>query len=198
MLIDCIETGSHTELFIVEGKSAADALARVREPRHQAVLAVQGKLPNAERTPLARLHRNPACAALFETLGTGTGPECDVAKLRYGHILVAMDGNSDGLHCRQLALAIFDRHLHPLLAERRVAVVTPPSLRVRAPSGGPDEYACTPHEVRAVERRILSGAVQMADVTQYRGLAQLPSDLLRTIVLDPSTRSAQQVTVQTP
>ena len=41
--------GSGAELIIVEGDSAAAAVVRVREPRRQAVLPMQGKPLNAAR-----------------------------------------------------------------------------------------------------------------------------------------------------
>ena len=54
-LDDCTACGSAAELFVVEGDSAAAAVARVRDPRSQAVLPMQGKPLNAVRAPRAKV-----------------------------------------------------------------------------------------------------------------------------------------------
>ena len=54
VLIDCSEPVD-SELFVVEGVSAANALRSVRDRRCQAVLPMQGKIPNASRTSPEKL-----------------------------------------------------------------------------------------------------------------------------------------------
>ena len=75
-LVDCLEadakkSGVQRELIIVEGESAAKSVVRVRDPRYQAVLPMQGKPMNATKASPASVRRNDLFVALLAALGFG-------------------------------------------------------------------------------------------------------------------------------
>ena len=96
-LDDCTASGrgSGAELFVVEGDSAASAVARVRDPRQQAVLPMQGKPLNAVRAPRAKVESHPFFGPLAAALGTGVEAACDPRRLRYDRVLVLTDPDAD-------------------------------------------------------------------------------------------------------
>ena len=68
-LIESQRHGAGCELFLVEGESAAGAVAAVRDARTQAVLACQGKPLNAWRATPARVAAYPLYPQLASALG---------------------------------------------------------------------------------------------------------------------------------
>ena len=73
-----------TELLIVEGKSAANALDQVRDRRRQGIFMMQGKIPNPETARLTRLQQHEQCAALMDLLKDDTANTTG-----YDHIAVS-------------------------------------------------------------------------------------------------------------
>ncbi|MGI9428041.1 MAG: toprim domain-containing protein, partial [Bythopirellula sp.] len=57
-LIDCATHGDGSELFIVEGDSAARALESIRNEANQAILPMQGKPMNAMKPIVAERVRS--------------------------------------------------------------------------------------------------------------------------------------------
>ena len=87
-------TPEHTasELVIVEGKSAADALEPVRDRKRQSVYVLQGKIPNPARHTRKRLQEHAQLGPLLELLATDSKPPaCD-------YIILLQDADIDGLH----------------------------------------------------------------------------------------------------
>jgi len=106
-LDDSAEHGAEAELFVVEGDSAAAAVAQVRDPRRQAVLPMQGKPLNAARAPRRKVIEHPFLGPLGEGLGTGLEAGCDPRRARYGKVLVLTDPDADG----ELTLAFSEPEL---------------------------------------------------------------------------------------
>jgi len=95
--IHAATSGPDAELFVVEGESAALAVARVRDRERQGLVPMQGKPLNAEPR-----------------------------RSRYDRVLVLTDPDADGIHCGYLVLLFFHRWLRPLLDAGLVEVVRPP------------------------------------------------------------------------
>ena len=126
-LDDCRRAGDDgAELFVVEGESAAAAVARVRDADFQAVLPMQGKPLNATRATRAKLLAHPLFGPLVDAVGTGIEPDYRATSLRYGRILLLMDPDADGIHCGVLLLLFFRRWMPQLIAAGRIGIVRPP------------------------------------------------------------------------
>lgn len=189
-LDDSAEHGADAELFVVEGDSAAAAVARVRDPRRQAVLPMQGKPLNAARAPRRKVIEHPFLGPLGECLGTGLEAGCDPRRSRYGKVLVLTDPDADGIHCGFLVLLFLHRFMRPLLDSGRVALVRPPWGEVVA--DGELTLAFSEPELAATADRFRSrGEIS---VRRYRGLAALDADLIRETCVDPATRRTVGVT----
>jgi len=189
-LTDCLLHGpdSGAELFVVEGDSAAAAVAAARDPLRQAVLALQGKPLNSLRAPAARVAADPFLRALAEALGLQPGPGCTLAGLRYERLLLLHDPDADGIHIGALLLMHVHRWLRPLLDAGRLERVLAPVGQVHAGLGHPAAPAFSDAHFRALcdRARALHGAAFVA--VRYRGLAAIGRPMLRHACLEPATR----------
>jgi DNA gyrase subunit B/topoisomerase-4 subunit B len=189
-LDDCVVHGGDAELFVVEGDSAASAVARVRDPRRQAVLPMQGKPLNAARASRRKVLEHPFLGPLGECLGTGLEAGCDPHRARFGKVLVLTDPDADGIHCGFLVLLFLHRFMRPLLDSGRVALVRPPWGEVIA--DGELTLAFSEPELTATVDRFRGHSD--VSVRRYRGLAALDADLIRETCVDPGTRRTVGVT----
>jgi len=119
-LADCVENDpALRELFIVEGEHAGMSCKQGRDPRTQAVLPLEGKIPNVEKARLDKALSNSEINALIKALGVGYF-DFDIGKLRYHKIILVCDDHVEGSRFRDLLLSFFYRHI-PQLLEHKTA-----------------------------------------------------------------------------
>lgn len=118
-----------TELLIVEGKSAAQALDQVRDRRHQGIFMMQGKFPNPETARAEKLLQHDQCAALLELLKQA--PDAVAANSAvYDHVVIVPDADADGLHTAMLLIALFRNYLPVWAATGRLHLFRTPLARI--------------------------------------------------------------------
>jgi len=183
--------GSGAELLIVEGDSAAAAVARVRDPHRQAVLPMQGKPLNAAKASRRKLLDHPFFGPLATALGADiAAPEAarDPGRIRYERVLVLTDPDADGIHCGFLVLLFFHHWLRPLLDAGHVEVVRPPWGEVVM--AGERLLAFSEPELAqlAARARTRRGAVR-----RFRGLAALDAGTIHETCVNPATRRVERV-----
>jgi len=194
-LSDCnSEDKSRTELFLVEGDSAAGPAVNGRDAEYQAVLPLRGKIINAEKHDLASLLKNQEIQDLISAIGTGIqiGSEdndFDLGKLRYDKIIILTDADVDGAHISTLILAFFYRLMPELINHGHVYLAKPPLYRVK--SGKEVHYAFTIEERDAIQSRLKG----KAEITRFKGLGEMNFDELRDTTMDLRTRRLIKVEV---
>ena len=195
-LADCQEKNAEfTELYLVEGDSAGGSAKQGRNSRFQAILPLRGKVLNVEKTRLDKVYSNQSLIPIIQALGCGIGEEFDIAKLRYGKIIIMADADVDGSHIRILLLTFFFRHMKKLIEEGHIFFAQPPLYKIykKGAKYGNERYAYTEEEKEAIVAEM--GGVNI-EADRYKGLGEMDPDQLWETTMDPATRTILRVTIE--
>jgi DNA gyrase subunit B len=186
-----------SEIYIVEGDSAGGSAVSGRDPEHQAILPLRGKILNVEKARLDRALANTEVQALIAAFGTGIGEEFDVSKIRYHKCILMADADVDGQHIRTLLLTLLFRYMRPLIEHGYVYLAQPPLYRIKW-SNAEHEYVYTDTErdVRLAEGAKAGRKIPKENsIQRYKGLGEMDYDELWATTMDPARRTLLQVTL---
>jgi DNA gyrase subunit B len=189
-LADCSSKKvERTELYIVEGDSAAGSSKMARDKEFQAILPLKGKILNVEKSNPTKALSSEEIINLITAIGTGIKENFDLTKLRYNKIIIMTDADVDGSHIRTLLLTFFYRYVSELIENGNIYVAVSPLYRIRK---GKDMYVYSDEELK----KALDKIGGKADVQRFKGLGEMNPTQLWDTTMDPAKRILKKVTIE--
>ena len=193
-----MEDRDSTEIFIVEGDSAAGSAKDGRDPQTQAILPIRGKIINAEKNDLTSLLKNQEVQSLISAIGVGVlinedeseeNTDFNLDNRRYSKIILMTDADVDGSHIATLLLTFLYRFMRPLVANGYVYLAQPPLYRVDI--GKKSTYCWTEEEMT----ELVSSANGKAKTVRFKGLGEMNPEELAVTTMHRETRRLLRVNV---
>ena len=180
---------SAAELYVVEGKHAANAVNGVRNKAVQSVLAMQGKVPNvAKRGLQQQIDKNLYVRQLITILESWASPS-DVAH-RYQHVVILSDPDGDGLHAAMLLICLIGEAFPSMVSESCLLLCRCPLYLIASDKF--DEEVVLYEESQLLRYRTQHDN-DSKRIQRFKGVASLSSQLLRSACIDPLTRTVSVV-----
>lgn len=181
-----------SEIFLVEGDSAAGSCILGRDSKSQAILPIFGKILNTEKARVDEVLNNSKLLDVIKALKCGIGKAFDITKLRYHKIIIMADADSDGFHISTLWITFFYKHMPDIIKNGHLYIALSPLYRVTEKNGKKEEFKYF-YDDAALEK-YKDKTKKSYHVGYIKGLGELQPQQLWDSTMNPETRYIIKVT----
>jgi len=169
-----------SELFIVEGDSAAGSFIQCRNSKIHGILPIKGKIPNIAVKKMDII-KNQEIKEIISAIGTGIEYDFDISKLRYDKIILAADADPDGAHINCLLIALFGYLMPEIVKQGKLFICQTPLFAVK--KGKMFQPIWTKRELEKIRE-----GKYYNYIIRYKGLGEFNFWELKICTLDEKTR----------
>lgn len=200
-LSDCENADpERSELFLVEGDSAAGSGKMGRNKNFQAILPLRGKILNTWEVELNRLFDSDTIHDIATAIGIPPhAPEdqVDFSKLRYNKICAMCDADVDGRHIEVLLMTLFLKHFPQVIKKGHFYIAKAPLYRVDFPSSKKNrnkldakKYIQDERELEVFSKKLKKDGFDESNtkVSRFKGLGEMSAEQLWDTTLNPENR----------
>lgn len=207
-LADCEnDDPEKSELFLVEGDSAAGSGKMGRNKNFQAILPMRGKILNTWEVESNKLFDTDTIHDIAVAIGIPPhqlGANLDFSKLRYNKILAMCDADVDGRHIEVLLSTLFFKHFPEVIKKGHFYIAKAPLFRVDYPSNKKNKNKLDAKAYIADEKELdlfikklnrMGFEENNMKVSRFKGLGEMNPEQLWDTTLNPESRTIIQISI---
>lgn len=207
-LADCEENNPEiSELFLVEGDSAAGSAKMGRNKNFQAILPMRGKILNTWEEAVEKLFSPGTIQDISIAIGIpphNLKDNVDFSKLRYNKIASMCDADVDGRHIEVLLQTLFLRHFPQVIKKGHFYIAKAPLYRIDYPSNKKNKnkldakmYVQDENEKEDALKKLEKQGIleENTKVSRFKGLGEMNPEQLWDTTLNPETRTMIKIVI---